>query len=142
MGCCGSQMSLDYDLNIENAQSLEELAQIFREKKKKIPTEKIQIKAFMKDRKTKVEDIDVQNLNNEMLEERLKYLNEIENAYLTVIKLLSSNNKLDVNGVKPYLQKIANKYFFICDPNQELSAEISEFSSYVNKSLQKNKEEK
>lgn len=128
MGCCNSNQ---IDPEIQKAGSIDELIRIFTEKKNHFKLERTQTKTYQKDKSTEVDGIDLKNLTDKNIEDRIEYLNDLETSYDAVINILSENKFLDVEKTKPYLQNIVAMYYYTYDPNGDLKFAVDELSTFV-----------
>jgi hypothetical protein len=134
--CCGRTFE---DEEIENAESLQDLILIFNERRAKFPQERIQIQSHLEDPSNKIEFIGTDNLDNETLQKRILYLNDLEGAYLKVTETLQENPNLPLKETKKYLMNIATKYYLAYDPDKDLDIEMTQFDKFIEKHETTNK---
>ena len=129
-GCCGRNFT---DEEIDKSKSLKELAEIFQKRKDTFPTEGNQIKAYLEDPNTEVENIDVKGIEPSILEKRIDYLKDLEGAYTKVAETLESNPNLPLDEAKSHCTDIVSRYFQTYDPNKELDSDMEKFEEFVEK---------
>ena len=128
--CCGEGIK---DQEILNASSINELIEILNERKEKFPQEKKQLQDYINDPSKEVDSINVSGIDNEILKQRVPYLNDLENAYNIIIEHLSSNPDLPLKETKEECDNITSLYNLTYDPNKELDMQMQKFENFVNK---------
>ena len=122
--CCGQVID---DQEILNANNINDIITIFNDRKDKFPEEKKQIQDY----------INVSGVDLELLKQRVPYLNDLENAYNTVIEHLSSNPNLPLNETKEKCSHITNLYLLTYDPDKQLDMEMQNFEEFIEKNKKK-----
>jgi hypothetical protein len=128
--CCGEGIK---DQEILNASSINELIEILNERKEKFPQEKKQLQDYINDPSKEVDSINVSGIDNEILKQRVPYLNDLENAYNIIIEHLSSNPDLPLKETKEECDNITSLYNLTYDPNKELDMQMQKFENFINK---------
>ena len=128
--CCGEGIK---DQEILNATSINELIDILNDRKEKFPQEKKEIQDYINDPSKEIDSINVSGIDNEILKQRVPYLNELENAYNIIIEHLSSNPDLPLKETKEECDNITSLYNLTYDPNKELDMQMQKFENFVNK---------
>ena len=128
--CCGEGIK---DQEILNASSINELIEILNERKEKFPQEKKQLQDYINDPSKEVDTINVSGIDNEILKQRVPYLNDLENAYNIIIEYLSSNPDLPLKETKEECDNITSLYNLTYDPNKELDMQMQKFENFINK---------
>ena len=128
--CCGEGIK---DQEILNASSINELIEILNERKEKFPQEKKQLQDYINDPSKEVDSINVSGIDNEILKQRVPYLNDLENAYNIIIEYLSSNPDLPLKETKEECDNITSLYNLTYDPNKELDMQMQKFENFINK---------
>jgi hypothetical protein len=128
--CCGEGIK---DPEILNATNINELIEILNERKEKFPQEKKQIQDYINDPTKEVDSINVSGIDNEILKQRVPYLNDLENAYNIIIEYLSSNPDLPLKETKEECDNITSLYNLTYDPNKELDMQMQKFENFINK---------
>lgn len=129
--CCNREVFIDRE--IEDSRTIQDLALLFKNREEKFELERNQINAHIQDPRKQVDAINIDNLDNETLQKRTIYLQELENAFERVQNKLLQRYALDVEKVKPYLHNISSKYYISYDPNHELDAAVIEFENYISR---------
>jgi len=128
--CCGEGIK---DQEILNATSINELIDILNDRKEKFPQEKKQIQDYINDPSKEIDSINVSGIDNEILKQRVPYLNDLENAYNIIIEYLSSNPDLPLKETKEECDNITSLYNLTYDPNKELDMQMQKFENFINK---------
>lgn len=126
--CCGATQK---DPGVENSKTIQDLINVFKAKKNRLPLEISQIKAHIVNPEIEVETINTDGVPIQVLKERIVFLQKLENAYNDVIIILTKNQNLDVEKTKPFLNEIAYRYQFSYDPDNELNEEMQRFQKFV-----------
>ena len=132
--CCGQVID---DKEILNANNINDIITIFNDRKDKFPEEKKQIQDYINDPSKEVTMVNVSGVDLELLKQRVPYLNDLENAYNTVIEHLSSNPNLPLNETKEKCSHITNLYLLTYDPDKQLDMEMQDFEEFIEKNKKK-----
>ena len=132
--CCGQVID---DQEILNANNINDIITIFNDRKDKFPEEKKQIQDYINDPSKEVTMVNVSGVDLELLKQRVPYLNDLENAYNTVIEHLSSNPNLPLNETKEKCSHITNLYLLTYDPDKQLDMEMQNFEEFIEKNKKK-----
>ena len=132
--CCGQVID---DQEILNANNINDIITIFNDRKDKFPEEKKQIQDYINDPSKEVTIVNVSGVDLELLKQRVPYLNDLENAYNTVIEHLSSNPNLPLNETKEKCSHITNLYLLTYDPDKQLDMEMQDFEEFIEKNKKK-----
>jgi hypothetical protein len=132
--CCGQVID---DQEILNANNINDIITIFNDRKDKFPEEKKQIQDYINDPTKEVTMVNVSGVDLELLKQRVPYLNDLENAYNTVIEHLSSNPNLPLNETKEKCSHITNLYLLTYDPDKQLDMEMQNFEEFIEKNKKK-----
>lgn len=132
--CCGQVID---DQEILNANNINDIITIFNDRKDKFPEEKKQIQDYINDPSKEVTMVNVSGVDLELLKQRVPYLNDLENAYNTVIEHLSSNPNLPLNETKEKCSHITNLYLLTYDPDKQLDMEMQDFEEFIEKNKKK-----
>ena len=132
--CCGQVID---DQEILNANNINDIITILNERKDKFLEEKKQLQDYINDPSKEVDSINVSGIDNEILKQRVPYLNDLENAYNTVIEHLSSNPNLPLNETKEKCSHITNLYLLTYDPDKQLDMEMQDFEEFIEKNKKK-----
>ena len=132
--CCGQVID---DQEILNANNINDIITIFNDRKDKFPEEKKQIQDYINDPTKEVTMVNVSGVDLELLKQRVPYLNDLENAYNTVIEHLSSNPNLPLNETKEKCSHITNLYLLTYDPDKQLDMEMQDFEEFIQKNKTK-----
>jgi hypothetical protein len=132
--CCGQVID---DQEILNANNINDIITIFNDRKDKFPEEKKQIQDYINDPTKEVTMVNVSGVDLELLKQRVPYLNDLENAYNTVIEHLSSNPNLPLNETKEKCSHITNLYLLTYDPDKQLDMEMQNFEEFIQKNKTK-----
>ena len=132
--CCGQVID---DQEILNANNINDIITILNDRKDKFPEEKKQIQDYINDPSKEVTMVNVSGVDLELLKQRVPYLNDLENAYNTVIEHLSSNPNLPLNETKEKCSHITNLYLLTYDPDKQLDMEMQDFEEFIVKNKKK-----
>ena len=132
--CCGQVID---DQEILNANNINDIITILNDRKDKFPEEKKQIQDYINDPTKEVTMVNVSGVDLELLKQRVPYLNDLENAYNTVIEHLSSNPNLPLNETKEKCSHITNLYLLTYDPDKQLDMEMQNFEEFIQKNKTK-----
>ena len=132
--CCGQVID---DQEILNANNINDIITILNDRKDKFPEEKKQIQDYINDPTKEVTMVNVSGVDLELLKQRVPYLNDLENAYNTVIEHLSSNPNLPLNETKEKCSHITNLYLLTYDPDKQLDMEMQNFEEFIEKNKKK-----
>ena len=132
--CCGQVID---DQEILNANNINDIITILNDRKDKFPEEKKQIQDYINDPTKEVTMVNVSGVDLELLKQRVPYLNDLENAYNTVIEHLSSNPNLPLNETKEKCSHITNLYLLTYDPDKQLDMEMQDFEEFIQKNKTK-----
>ena len=132
--CCGQVID---DQEILNANNINDIITILNDRKDKFPEEKKQIQDYINDPSKEVTMVNVSGVDLELLKQRVPYLNDLENAYNTVIEHLSSNPNLPLNETKEKCSHITNLYLLTYDPDKQLDMEMQNFEEFIQKNKTK-----
>ena len=132
--CCGQVID---DQEILNANNINDIITILNDRKDKFPEEKKQIQDYINDPSKEVTMVNVSGVDLELLKQRVPYLNDLENAYNTVIEHLSSNPNLPLNETKEKCSHITNLYLLTYDPDKQLDMEMQDFEEFIQKNKTK-----
>jgi len=132
--CCGQVID---DQEILNANNINDIITILNDRKDKFPEEKKQIQDYINDPSKEVTMVNVSGVDLELLKQRVPYLNDLENAYNTVIEHLSSNPNLPLNETKEKCSHITNLYLLTYDPDKQLDMEMQDFEEFIEKNKKK-----
>lgn len=132
--CCGQVID---DQEILNANNINDIITILNDRKDKFPEEKKQIQDYINDPTKEVTMVNVSGVDLELLKQRVPYLNDLENAYNTVIEHLSSNPNLPLNETKEKCSHITNLYLLTYDPDKQLDMEMQDFEEFIEKNKKK-----
>ncbi len=132
--CCGEGIK---DPEILNATNINELIEILNERKEKFPQEKKQIQDYINDPTKEVDSINVSGIDNEILKQRVPYLNDLENAYNIIIENLSSNPELPLKETKQKCDNVTSLYYLTYDPNKELDMQMQKFEDFIEENKKK-----
>ena len=129
-GCCGRDFT---DQEIDDAKTLNDIIEILNKRRENFPTEISQIEGYLEDPNKEVDVIDVKGISPEILEKRVPFLKDLDNAYAKVAETLYKNLSLPLNDTKNYVTDIVSHYFQTNDPNGDLPKDISKFEEFVDK---------
>ncbi len=132
--CCGQVID---DQELLNANNINDIITILNDRKDKFPEEKKQIQDYINDPTKEVTMVNVSGVDLELLKQRVPYLNDLENAYNTVIEHLSSNPNLPLNETKEKCSHITNLYLLTYDPDKQLDMEMQDFEEFIQKNKTK-----
>ena len=129
-GCCGRDFA---DEEIDGAKTLNDLIEILNKRRENFSTEISQIEGYLEDPNKEVDVIDVKGIEPSILEKRVPFLKDLDNAYAKVAEILYKNPSLPLNDTKNYVTDIVSHYFQTYDPNGDLPKDISKFEEFVDK---------
>ena len=127
-GCCGRAFT---DQEIDDAKTLNDIIEILNKRRENFPTEISQIEGYLEDPNKEVDVIDVKGISPEILEKRVPFLKDLDNAYAKVAETLYKNLSLPLNDTKNYVTDIVSHYFQTYDPNGDLPKDITKFEEFV-----------
>ena len=131
MGCCWETEKKDEEIN--KANDINDLINIFKERKEKLQEEKKQIKEYIEGSTKEITFFKVNGIDKEILKKRIFYLDELDEAFSFIIEILQNNSNLPLKDTKNYCENIASDYFLIYDPNEELKKDIEKMEEFVYK---------
>ena len=131
MGCCCGTEKKDKEIN--KANDINDLINIFKERKEKLLEEKKQIKEYIEGSTKEITFFKVNGIDKEILKKRIFYLDELDEAFSFIIEILQNNSNLPLKDTKNYCENIASDYFLIYDPNEELKKDIEKMEEFVYK---------
>ena len=129
-GCCSVEIK---DEEINKANDINDLINIFKERRNKLPEEKKQIIEHINDQTKEIKSFDVNGIDKEILKKRILYLDDLDEAFSFIIEILQNNSNLPLKDTKNYCENIASDYFLIYDPNEELKKDIEKMEEFVYK---------
>ena len=127
-GCCSVEIK---DEEINKANDINDLINIFKERRNKLPEEKKQIIEHINDQTIEIKSFDVNGIDKEILKKRILYLDDLDEAFSFIIEILQNNTNLPLKDTKSYCEKIASHYFLIYDPNGELKKDVEKMEEFV-----------
>ncbi len=127
-GCCSVEIK---DEEINKANDINDLINIFKERRNKLPEEKKQIIEHINDQTKEIKSFDVNGIDKEILKKRILYLDDLDEAFSFIIEILQNNTNLPLKDTKSYCEKIASHYFLIYDPNGELKKDVEKMEEFV-----------
>ena len=131
MGCCWETEKKDEEIN--KANDINDLINIFKERKEKLQEEKKQIKEYIEGSTKEITFFKANGIDKEILKKRIFYLDELDEAFSFIIEILQNNSNLPLKDTKNYCENIASDYFLIYDPNEELKKDIEKMEEFVYK---------
>jgi hypothetical protein len=126
-GCCVGETK---DEEINKANDISDIINIFKERKNKLPEEKKQIIEHLQDQTKEIKSFDVNGIDKEILKKRILFLDDLEEAYSFIIDILQNNTNLPLKETKSYCENIAAHYFLIYDPNGELQKDVEKLEEF------------
>ena len=127
-GCCGRDFA---DEEIDGAKTLNDLIEILNKRRENFSTEISQIEGYLEDPNKEVDVIDVKGIEPQILEKRVPFLKDLDNAYAKVAETLYKNLSLPLNDTKNYVTDIVSHYFQTYDHNWDLPKDITKFEEFV-----------
>ena len=128
MGCCGSSY---IDNEIQQANSISELACVMQTKKENLGNEKAEIQAHIANQLKEVTLIDISALSTDDLEKRIPYLDKLSECYGDIIDILSNNQTLPLNETKEHLHSILRNYFVSYDDTETYKIDFDKFKQFA-----------
>ena len=115
------------------ADDVDSIIKILEIRKTRLIPEKEQIKQYLIDH-TPIDFINVDDIDDFHLKERIPYLDEISDSYEEIIINLKNNKDLDLMMTKIRVNSIVEKYYLSYDPNNELPEEVNKFREFIKES--------
>jgi hypothetical protein len=137
MGVCCGQKYPNEELN--ECKTINEIIELLNKKRESFKSEIIQIEDYLEDSNKKVEFINVKGIDKKVLQKRIPYLRDLNNAYEHLAEILEKNPNLPLNETKNHVNTIISFYYQIYDPNGDLAKNIKYFEDFVHK---QNKQQK
>ena len=137
MGVCCGQKYPNEELN--ECKTINEIIELLNKKRESFKSEIIQIEDYLEDSNKKVEFINVKGIDKKVLQKRIPYLRDLNNAYEYLAEILEKNPNLPLNETKNHVNTIISFYYQIYDPNGDLAKNIKYFEDFVHK---QNKQQK
>ena len=137
MGVCCGQKYPNEELN--ECKTINEIIELLNKKRESFKSEIIQIEDYLEDSNKKVEFINVKGIDKKVLQKRIPYLRDLNNAYEYLAEILEKNPNLPLNETKNHVNTIISFYHQIYDPNGDLAKNIKYFEDFVHK---QNKQQK
>ena len=137
MGVCCGQKYPNEELN--ECKTINEIIELLNKKRESFKSEIIQIEDYLEDSNKKVEFINVKGIDKKVLQKRIPYLRDLNNAYEHLAEILEKNPNLPLNETKNHVNTIISFYHQIYDPNGDLAKNIKYFEDFVHK---QNKQQK
>ena len=137
MGVCCGQKYPNEELN--ECKTMNEIIELLNKKRESFKSEIIQIEDYLEDSNKTVEFINVKGIDKKVLQKRIPYLRDLNNAYEYLAEILEKNPNLPLNETKNHVNTIISFYHQIYDPNGDLAKNIKYFEDFVHK---QNKQQK
>lgn len=137
MGVCCGQKYPNEELN--ECKTINEIIELLNKKRESFKSEIIQIEDYLEDSNKTVEFINVKGIDKKVLQKRIPYLRDLNNAYEYLAEILEKNPNLPLNETKNHVNTIISFYHQIYDPNGDLAKNIKYFEDFVHK---QNKQQK
>jgi hypothetical protein len=137
MGVCCGQKYPNEELN--ECKTINEIIELLNKKRESFKSEIIQIEDYLEDSNKTVEFINVKGIDKKVLQKRIPYLRDLNNAYEHLAEILEKNPNLPLNETKNHVNTIISFYHQIYDPNGDLAKNIKYFEDFVHK---QNKQQK
>ena len=137
MGVCCGQKYPNEELN--ECKTINEIIELLNKKRESFRSEIIQIEDYLEDSNKTVEFINVKGIDKKVLQKRIPYLRDLNNAYEHLAEILEKNPNLPLNETKNHVNTIISFYHQIYDPNGDLAKNIKYFEDFVHK---QNKQQK
>lgn len=137
MGVCCGQKYPNEELN--ECKTINEIIELLNKKRESFKSEIIQIEDYLEDSNKTVEFINVKGIDKKVLQKRIPYLRDLNNAYELLAEILEKNPNLPLNETKNHVNTIISFYHQIYDPNGDLAKNIKYFEDFVHK---QNKQQK
>lgn len=137
MGVCCGQKYPNEELN--ECKTMNEIIELLNKKRESFKSEIIQIEDYLEDSNKTVEFINVKGIDKKVLQKRIPYLRDLNNAYEHLAEILEKNPNLPLNETKNHVNTIISFYHQIYDPNGDLAKNIKYFEDFVHK---QNKQQK
>ena len=137
MGVCCGQKYQNEELN--ECKTMNEIIELLNKKRESFKSEIIQIEDYLEDSNKTVEFINVKGIDKKVLQKRIPYLRDLNNAYEYLAEILEKNPNLPLNETKNHVNTIISFYHQIYDPNGDLAKNIKYFEDFVHK---QNKQQK
>ena len=137
MGVCCGQKYPNEELN--ECKTINEIIELLNKKRESFKSEIIQIEDYLEDSNKTVELINVKGIDKKVLQKRIPYLRDLNNAYEYLAEILEKNPNLPLNETKNHVNTIISFYHQIYDPNGDLAKNIKYFEDFVHK---QNKQQK
>ena len=131
MGVCCGQKYPNEELN--EFKIINEIIELLNKKREKFKSEIIQIEDYLEDSNKTVEFINVKGIDKKVLQKRIPYLRDLNNAYEYLAEILEKNPNLPLNETKNHVNTIISFYHQIYDPNGDLAKNIKYFEDFVHK---------
>ena len=131
MGVCCGQKYPNEELN--ECKTINEIIELLNKKRESFKSEIIQIEDYLEDSNKKVEFINVKGIDKKVLQKRIPYLRDLNNAYEYLAEILEKNPNLPLNETKNHVNTIISFYHQIYDPNGDLAKNIKYFEDFVHK---------
>ena len=132
MGVCCGQKYPNEELN--ECKTINEIIELLNKKRESFKSEIIQIEDYLEDSNKTVEFINVKGIDKKVLQKRIPYLRDLNNAYEYLAEILEKNPNLPLNETKNHVNTIISFY-----PNGDLAKNIKYFEDFVHK---QNKQQK
>ncbi len=129
MGVCCGQKYPNEELN--ECKTINEIIELLNKKRESFKSEIIQIEDYLEDSNKKVEFINVKGIDKKVLQKRIPYLRDLNNAYEHLAEILEKNPNLPLNETKNHVNTIISFYYQIYDPNGDLAKNIKYFEDFV-----------
>ena len=129
MGVCCGQKYPNEELN--ECKTMNEIIELLNKKRESFKSEIIQIEDYLEDSNKTVEFINVKGIDKKVLQKRIPYLRDLNNAYEYLAEILEKNPNLPLNETKNHVNTIISFYHQIYDPNGDLAKNIKYFEDFV-----------
>jgi len=133
--CCTGAEKIEDE--IENCKSINELRQLLKNKYNEAEKEQKEINDYLEDKRKKPTLIEVDNLDSNMLQKRVPYLEEVKNCIVEIDGLLEKNPNLDLKKTKINLNELYNIYGWVYDDEKRYEKYLQSFRDFVNSSENK-----
>ena len=129
VSCCENQ--IERQENIDNCEGVSDIRNYVETKIQKAELEQEEIKLYMQDNNKIPKTVDVIGFNEEDLQRRVLYLDEMKNCLNEIDDLLKLHPNVNVDDIKNSLKEFQIMYTWIYDDSKRYSKWFQIFKNFV-----------
>ena len=135
--CCTGSEKIEEE--IENCKSIPELCELLKLKYKEAEQEQKEINNYLEDKRNRPTLIEVNNLDDNMLQKRVPYLDNIKDVIQETEQLLEKNPNANLKETKLKLNELYNIYGWVYDDEKRYENFLQSFREFINSTDKGNK---